>query len=308
MSEQLLSAIAAYNEPLPPETRIAVKRDEPMARHTSFRIGGPVKLYAACPTVDALCNAIRLCRAAEEPYLVLGNGTNVLFADEGFDGAVLTTSAMQSIVRDGSTLFCDAGVSLTAASRAALSYGLTGLEFAHGIPGTCGGAVVMNAGAYDGECAMVLAESTYLDAETGEIHTIPVSAHGFGYRQSVYKTHLSWIVLSVKWTLTEGDPDAIRAKIEDFRNRRATRQPLEYPSAGSVFKRYPGYFTAKLIEEAGLKGYRIGDAEVSEKHAGFIVNRGCATAADVRALIDHITETIYQKNGIRIEREVLYLP
>ena len=308
MSEQLLSAIAAYNEPLPPETRIAVKRDEPMARHTSFHIGGPVKLYAACPTVDALCNAIRLCRAAEVPYLVLGNGTNILFADEGFDGAVLTTSAMQSIVRDGSTLLCDAGVSLTAASRAALSYGLTGLEFAHGIPGTCGGAVVMNAGAYDGECAMVLLESTYLDTETGETYTIPVSAHGFGYRQSVYKTHPSWIVLSVKWTLTEGDPDAIRAKIEDFRNRRATRQPLEYPSAGSVFKRYPGYFTAKLIEEAGLKGYRIGDAEVSEKHAGFIVNRGSATAADVRALIDHITETIYQKKGIRIEREVLYLP
>lgn len=308
MLEQLLSALAAYNEPLPPETRIVCKREEPMARHTSFRIGGPVKLFAVCPTVDALCTATRLCRLSDVPYLVLGNGTNVLFSDDGYDGAVLATSAMQSIVRDGSTLLCDAGVSLTAASKAALSYGLTGLEFAHGIPGTCGGAVVMNAGAYDGECAAVLAESTYLDTKTGETHTIPASAHAFGYRQSVYKTHLSWIVLSVRWALTEGDPDAIRVKIEDFRNRRMTKQPLEYPSAGSVFKRYPGYFTAKLIEDAGLKGYRIGDAEVSEKHAGFIVNRGSATAADVRSLIDHIIETIYQKNGIRIEREVLYLP
>ena len=308
MLEQLLYALAAYNEPLPPETQIVCKREEPMARHTSFRIGGPVKLFAACPTVDALCTAIRLCSLSDVPYLVLGNGTNVLFSDDGYDGAVLTTSAMQSIVRDGSTLLCDAGVSLTAASKAALSYGLTGLEFAHGIPGTCGGAVVMNAGAYDGECAAVLAESAYLDTKTGETHTIPVSAHAFGYRQSVYKTHPSWIVLSVRWSLTDGDPGKIRAKIEDFRNRRMTKQPLEYPSAGSVFKRYPGYFTAKLIEEAGLKGYRIGDAEVSEKHAGFIVNRGSATAADVRALIDHIIETIYRKNGIRIEREVLYLP
>ena len=308
MTEQLNAAIAAYNKTVPSQERITAKRDEPMAQHTSFRIGGPVRLYTACPTVDALCTLIRFCREYGAPYIVLGNGTNVLFADEGYDGVVIATGAMQSIVRSGDTLICDAGVSLTAASKAALGYALTGLEFAHGIPGTCGGAVVMNAGAYDGECAMVLQESTYLDTETGEIHTLPAASHLFGYRQSVYKKHPTWIVLSVCWSLEPGDPAAIREKITDFMNRRTSKQPLEYPSAGSVFKRYPGYFTAKLIEEAGLKGCRIGDAQVSELHAGFIVNRGHATAAEVKALIDTITEKIYQEKGIRIEREVLYLP
>lgn len=308
MIERLNTSIAAYNETVSAQERILAKQDESMAQHTSFRIGGPVRLYAACPSVDALCTLIRLCRKNAVPYIVLGNGTNVLFSDAGYDGVVITTGAMQSIVRDGNTLICDAGVSLTAASKAALAYALTGLEFAHGIPGTCGGAVVMNAGAYDGECAMVLAESTYLNAENGEIHTLTNHAHAFGYRQSVYKLHPSWVVLSIKWALREGEPSAIRTKIDDFMTRRTTKQPLMYPSAGSVFKRYPGYFTAKLIEEAGLKGYRIGDAQVSELHAGFIVNRGHATAADVKALIETITEKIYQERGIRIEREVLYLP
>ncbi len=308
MIEQIKAAIAAYNEAVPSSAHITAKQDEPMARHTSFRIGGLVRLYAACPTVNALCTLIRFCRECAVPYIVLGNGTNVLFSDEGYDGVVIATGAMESIVLDGDTLTCDAGVSLTAASKAALGYGLTGLEFAHGIPGTCGGAVVMNAGAYDGECAMVLAESTYLDAATGEIHTLSNAAHGFGYRQSVYKSHPSWIVLSVKWSLQRGDPVAIQTKIDDFMSRRTAKQPLMYPSAGSVFKRYPGYFTAKLIEEAGLKGCRIGDAQVSELHAGFIINRGHATAAEVKALIDMITEKIYRERGIRIEREVLYLP
>lgn len=308
MIEQLNAAIDAYNEAVSKKARIMAKRDEPMAQHTSFRIGGPVSLFAACPTAEALCTLIRFCREYAVPYIVLGNGTNVLFSDEGYEGVVIATGAMQSILRDGNTLLCDAGVSLTAASKAALGYALTGLEFAHGIPGTCGGAVVMNAGAYDGECAAILAESTYLDTENGEIHTIPNAAHAFGYRQSVYKTHPTWIVLSVKWSLREGDPTAIRAKIDDFMTRRTTKQPLMYPSAGSVFKRYPGYYTAKLIEEAGLKGFRIGDAQVSELHAGFIVNRGHATAAEVKALIDTITEKIYHDKGIRIEREVLYLP
>lgn len=308
MEHPLLTAIAAYNENSPQEKRILVKQDEPMCLHTSFRIGGLVRLYIVCPTVSALITVIRLCSETDMPYLILGNGTNVLFDDSGYDGAVITTAAMQSITREGNTLVCDAGVSLTAASKTALRYGLTGLEFAHGIPGTCGGAVVMNAGAYDGECAAVLAESTYLDTENGKMYTIPKAAHDFGYRQSVYKTYPNRVVLSVTWSLMPGDPDLIREKIDDFMNRRIAKQPLEYPSAGSVFKRYPGYFSAKLIEEAGLKKYRIGDAEVSEKHAGFIINRGHATAADVRALIDHIIETIYRDKGIRIEREVLYLP
>ncbi len=285
--------------------QITWRTNEPMSRHTTFRIGGSAALYAVCETMEALAYMVTLCRTNNIRYMVLGCGSNVLFADEGYDGVILSTTGLHEIRVEENILHVQAGASLTAAAKLARDASLTGMEFAHGIPGSLGGAVFMNAGAYDGEMKDIVLESTYLDAATGEIHTLTGEAHQFGYRESVYRAHPAWIILSAKLRLQPGNKDEITAKMDDLMSRRISKQPLEYPSAGSTFKRYPGRYTAQMIDELGMKGWQIGGAQVSEKHAGFIINKGGATCADVLALIGKIQETIYESYGIRIECELI---
>ena len=298
--------IDQYNSyPQNTDRKIEYRMNEPMSRHTTFRIGGSAALYTNCFDAESLAWLIRVLKKNETKYFILGNGSNVLFADEGYDGVVIDMTSLHKVRLDGTLLYCEAGCSLSLLAKTALEYGLTGLEFAYGIPGTCGGGVYMNAGAYDGEMAFVVVESTYLDPHTGEFHTIRGEEHKFAYRHSIYHDHPEWIIVSVVLSLKEGIKEEISAKMKDFMERRKSKQPLEYPSAGSVFKRYPGRYTAQMIDEAGLRGYQIGDAQVSEKHAGFIINRGKATCADVTALIMYIKDVIAEKYGVHIECEVI---
>lgn len=295
-------------DPTAPAYQVEWKTNELMSRHTTFRIGGSAALYAKCKTVDALTMLTNACRDENIPTIPLGNGSNVLFADEGFSGVVLSMSALDTITVSENTIEAGAGASLSAVAKAARDAALTGMEFAYGIPGSCGGAVFMNAGAYDGEMKNIVLESTYLDTTDGTLHTLRGDEHAFGYRDSIYRHHPAWILVLVKLSLAPGDKAAIGAKMEDFMARRTAKQPLEYPSAGSVFKRYPGRYTGQMIEEAGLKGTMVGGAQVSEKHAGFIINKGGATSADVLALIEKIRQTLHDKYGIWIECELIRYP
>ncbi len=279
-----------------------------MSRHTTFRIGGSAVLYIVCETVEALAVCINKCREGNIRYMVLGNGSNVLFSDTGFEGVVISMTGMANVKVDGTRITAEAGASLTSVSKTARDASLTGMEFAHGIPGSCGGAVFMNAGAYDGEIKNIVSESTYLDTADGTLHTLTAEDHEFGYRESIYRRHPEWIIVSSVFSLQNGDKAEISAKMEDFMQRRISKQPLEYPSAGSVFKRYPGRYTAQMIDEAGLKGVSVGGAQVSEKHAGFIINTGNATSKDVNTLIDIIQKTIEDKYQIRIECELIRIP
>lgn len=276
------------------------------AELSSFRIGGAVAVTVYPKTKGALCALLRYLIKTETKHTVLGNGTNILVADEGYDGVLVLTTKLDELTVNGTTVTVGAGKSFTAAASAAQRAGLSGLEFAYGIPGTVGGAVTMNAGAYGGEVNDVILHAECYDADADAIVTLDRDALCLGYRDSVIR-HRPLTVISAAFELMEVDGEEILAKMTDYMGRRRSKQPLEYPSAGSVFKRYPGYFTAQLIDEAGLKGCRIGGAEVSEKHAGFIVNRGGATADDVKSLVTLVTEKIKEKNGIEIEREIIYL-
>ncbi len=277
-----------------------------MSRHTTFRIGGIADLYITPSSVQSLTDLCGMIKECEVRCYFLGNGSNVLFDDEGFRGAVVSLCALRGIDCEENTISAEAGYSFTALSKAARDNSLTGMEFANGIPGTVGGAVYMNAGAYNGEVSFVLKESTYLDLDTLEVKSILLDEHNFGYRDSIYK-HTNRLILSAKFKLQKGSKDEITEMMNDFMNRRVSKQPLDFPSAGSVFKRYPGRFTAQMIDEAGLKGYTVGGAQVSEKHAGFIINIGGATAKDVQDLIAHIQKNILEKFGCAIEREVIYV-
>jgi len=288
------------------ENVITIKYNEPMSRHTTFRIGGPADLYLIPKNQEALIHLCNMLRSTESRAFFLGNGSNVLFDDEGFRGAVVSLGGLCGIRVDGNTITADSGALLSAVCKNAKEYSLTGLEFAYGIPGSVGGAVYMNAGAYNGEISHVLTESTYLDLDDGTVHTIDLNSHNFGYRESIYKRS-HFVILSASFKLKEGNKDEIGEVMNDFMNRRVTKQPLEYPSAGSVFKRYPGRFTGQMIDECGLKGFSIGGAAVSEKHAGFIINKGGATASDVRSLIEHIKKSVFDKFGCAIECEVIYV-
>ncbi len=278
----------------------------PATTLTSFRIGGAVSLAVYPKTVGAAVELLRYLTSEKLKYAVLGNGSNVLVSDDGYDGILVITTLMTEMRFDGSTVTLGAGKGITSAASAAQREGLSGLEFAYGIPGSVGGAVAMNAGAYGGEIKDVIVSADCYDADTGELVTLSRDELCLGYRSSVIK-HRPLTVLSATFALTPADGNEILDKMTDYMGRRRDKQPLEYPSAGCVFKRYPGYFTAQLIDEAGLKGCRIGGAEVSEKHAGFIVNRGGATAADVRALVALITDKIRETRGIEIERELIYM-
>lgn len=277
--------------------------DEPMAKHTSFRIGGPARRMAFPKTREQLVVLAGLLQEAGIEPLLLGNGTNLLVADEGLDTVVINTSAQLSRVEQTGEceLTADAGVSLCQLALFAWKQGLAGLAFAHGIPGTLGGGVVMNAGAYGGELKDVIADVTALYPDG--VRTLTADEMGFSYRHSVFSSG-EGIVLGAKLKLEPGDPNAIKAKMNELMARRKASQPLEFPSAGSTFKRPPGHYAGPLIESCGLKGARIGGAEVSCKHAGFVVNAGGATCADVLALMEKVQKTVFDTYGVLLEPEV----
>lgn len=286
---------------------LEVLRDEPMSRHTSFRIGGPAELFLRPHTEHALIQAVSAVRKSGTPLTVLGNGSNVLVRDEGIRGAVLGIGPeFGAVTIEETTITAQAGVLLSVLSNEACRAGLSGLEFAGGIPGSLGGALFMNAGAYGGQMADVVCTTRYLD-EDYKVRTITGAEHAFGYRRSVFVRHPEWIALSAQMQLTRGSTDEIRARMNDFAERRRDKQPLSLPSAGSTFKRPEGYFAGKLIQDAGLMGFAVGGAQVSEKHAGFVVNRGGATCADVLSLIEQVQERVLKQFGVQLEPEVRVL-
>ncbi|MBQ8382793.1 MAG: UDP-N-acetylmuramate dehydrogenase [Clostridia bacterium] len=285
--------------------------DAPLAPYSSFRIGGSADFAVWPHTRAALLDLVTALRRLGIRRDIFGNGSNVLFADEGYRGVAIFTTKMNRIVLRDGILWADAGASFTGLAVRAQSEGLTGLEFAYGIPGSVGGAIYMNAGAYDGEIAQVCYETTVYDptqALLGGISEVAGDAQGFGYRTSAFQSMEGAVILGGKFKLKPGDPAEIKAQMDDLMARRRDKQPLEYPSAGSTFKRAPGYFTAKLIHEAGLKGASVGGAQVSEKHAGFVINRGGATAKDVLTLIGQIKERVWKYAGVAIECEVRIIP
>lgn len=286
---------------------------EPLAGHSSFRIGGEAAAAVFPASSRAMGALLSFLREEAIPHAVFGKGTNLLFSDAGYDGAVLFTGEMRKTAFDGNSVTAEAGVPITALASEAQKRGLSGLEFAYGIPGSVGGAVYMNAGAYGGEIASVLESSLYYDEKEGKTLRLSKEEHRFSYRESFYSLAAakesaegSPVILEASFLLTPDDPEAIRQRMEDFMRRRTEKQPLEFPSAGSTFRRPDGYFAGKLISDAGLRGCRVGGAAVSEKHAGFVINTGGATAADVKALIAHIQKTVDEKFGVRLQREVIY--
>ena len=279
---------------------------EPMKNHTTFRIGGPADALALPKTPEEVAEVVRFCHEHAQPYYVLGNGSNLLVSDEGYRGLVLQLYRnFNDIQVNGETITVQSGAMLAAVARTAYQTGLTGLEFASGIPGTIGGAVVMNAGAYGGEMKNVLKEVTVLTKE-GEVLVIPAKALELGYRTSVIPKN-GWIVLGAVLQLKKGDREQILARMEELKEQRITKQPLDLPSAGSTFKRPEGYFAGKLIMDAGLRGFTVGGAQVSEKHCGFVVNRGNATAADVWELICEVKRRVKEMTGVELEPEVKLL-
>lgn len=284
---------------------IKFTENELLAPHSTFRIGGEARLAAMPDTTEQIIDAVSAAKEAGLDFTVIGNGSNVLFSDKGFAGLVIFTRNADSVVIKGNRVIADAGAPFTKLAVTVKNAGLTGLEFAYGIPGSVGGAVYMNAGAYNGEASQVVASSMAYDDLTGEVRMISREEHNFGYRTSVYSQNRDRLtVLSAEFELKEGDSAAIWETMQDLMRRRREKQPLEYPNAGSVFKRPQGYFVGKLITDAGLKGYTIGGAQVSEKHAGFIINIGGATAEDVLRLVEHIQKTVQSQFGVMLECEI----
>lgn len=279
---------------------------EPMTKHTSFHIGGPAELMAQPQSEAELQSLLLKAAEAAVPVTLVGNGSNLLVRDKGIRGLVIKLGSMlRDIKVSGNELTFGSGVSLAQASKKAAELGLSGMEFAVGIPGSIGGAVYMNAGAYDGEMSKVVKSVRVMDA-AGEVSELSAGELDFGYRHSALQGS-GKIVTSVTVELAAGDKQAIAEKMADFSNRRITKQPLELPSAGSMFKRPPGYFAGTLIDQTGLKGYTVGGAQVSTKHAGFVVNIGGATAADVLQLISDVQAKVFAAHGVHLEPEVLVL-
>ena len=284
---------------------LELREHEPMARHTTFRIGGPVRLMALPRSEGEVLACLREAERAQVRLVVLGNGSNLLAADgEILCFAVLLTG-LDVLERTGEReIWAGAGVSLARLASFAAQEGLAGLEFAHGIPGTLGGGVLMNAGAYGGEMVQVVKEVTA--AGRSGVETVPAEQCGFSYRRSAFSDG-ERVILGAKFHLEPDDPAAIRGRMDELARRRKEKQPLEWPSAGSMFKRPAGHFAAALIEQCGLKGFTVGGAQVSEKHAGFVINRGGATCADVLALVDQVKERVLQQTGVELEMEVRVL-
>lgn len=278
-----------------------VLENEPMSQHTTFQIGGPARLFICPQDERTLAAIIGLCHKLNIPVLPIGNGSNLLLSDEGYPGAVVSLKALHMIQLNGTDILCGAGAKLEDVCKYALDHSLTGLEFAYGIPGSVGGAVYMNAGAYGGEMQDVVAQSWYLDGTT--LGNFSGKEHAFSYRHSIYSGS-GKMVTKVRFALAPGERAQINDRMQELMGRRVSKQPLEYPSAGSVFKRPPGHFAGTLIDQCGLKGTQIGGAMVSNKHAGFIINVGGATCADVQALIQYIQDTVLQKTGVKLESEI----
>ena len=285
---------------------LELRENEPMSRHTTFRIGGPARLMALPWDRKETAAVVRTAAEVGVRPFFLGNGSNLLVSDGGYEGFVVKSSHLDQTREVNRRLRAESGIPLARLAVAALERGLTGLEFAHGIPGTLGGAVAMNAGAYGGEMAQVLTAVTYLD-ETGTVVTIPASECGLSYRHSLFSDHPDWLILEAEMELQPGDAETIKGRMDELAAQRRTKQPLEWPSAGSTFKRPEGYFAAALIDQCGLKGFSVGDAQVSEKHAGFLVNKGKATAEDMRRLMDLVRERVLRETGVELEPEVKFL-
>lgn len=284
-----------------------VLRDEPMSRHTTFRIGGPAAIFCRPGNAAALSDTVQACLEAEVPYSILGNGSNVLVSDEGFPGVVIQLFRNMDALRvRGGLIEAEAGALLARIAHLAAKEGLTGLEFASGIPGTLGGALVMNAGAYGGEMKDVVREAVVMKQD-GELLRLSKKELELGYRSSIIAKK-GYLVLSALLELEKGDPEAIETRMKELKEARLQKQPLEYASAGSTFKRPQGHFAGKLIMDAGLRGYTVGGAQVSEKHCGFVINRGGATAGDVLQLVKDVQKKVQEQFGVDLELEVKLLP
>ena len=305
--ENLEKAIAAVKEALP---GMSLLENEPLSGHCSFRIGGPARALAAPEDMTSLS---RVCSILKDHHLapfILGNGTNLLFPDEGLqDLFLISTEKLQrlTLLPDGA-VYAEAGVSLSKLSSFAQQNGLAGLEFASGIPGSVGGGCFINAGAYGGEIKDVIESVVCLYLGDQGLYEMPADKCEYGYRKSWFSTHPGCVILSAVFRLQPGDKDEIAAKMREMNEKRRQKQPLELPSAGSAFKRPEGHFAGALIEQAGLKGYTVGGAQVSEKHAGFVVNIGGATSHDVYDLMMHVRNTVYRQSGVQLEPEVIILP
>lgn len=282
--------------------------NEPLKKHSTFRIGGNADVLVVPQNLLQIKTLFSYIKEKSIPYIVIGNGSNLLFSDEGFRGIVVKIgsefSGIEStLTDDGMILNVKAGTLLSRLAAFACENSLTGLEFASGIPGSVGGAILMNAGAYDGEISQVLFESMYLDINTMSVGTKSFEMHEFAYRHSSYEDD-GFIILSGSFKLKTGNKDDILFKMKDLNSRRVSKQPLEFPSAGSTFKRPVGHFAGKLIEDAGLRGFSIGGAQVSEKHCGFVINKGGATCSDILNVIEYVKSTVFDKFGVELETEV----
>lgn len=283
-----------------------VKQQEPMSRHTTFRIGGPADFYLCPHSTKEVQEIVEICKEEKLPYFVLGNGSNLLVSDKGYRGVVIQLwKNFSDITVKDCCIQAKAGALLSKVAAEALEAGLTGMEFASGIPGTIGGAAFMNAGAYGGEMKDIIKSVKVLDTQ-GEVLVLPKEELKMGYRTSIVKEK-GYTVLSVELELTRGNQEEIRNTMEDLKERRTSKQPLEMPSAGSTFKRPEGYFAGKLIMDSGLRGFSVGGAQVSEKHCGFVVNKGGATAMDVLNLIREVQRRVKEQFGVDLETEVRFL-
>lgn len=286
--------------------QLELREYEPMSRHTTFRIGGPARLMALPASRKEAVAAVKAARELGLAPFFLGNGSDLLVSDRGYDGFIIKTTGLDQTRVVNRRLQAESGIPLARLAMAAWGRGLTGLEFAHGIPGTLGGGVTMNAGAYGGELVQVLTAVTFLN-DAGEVVTLPVEECALTYRHSLFTDHPEWLILEAEFELAQGVPTLIKAKMDELAQKRRSKQPLDLPSAGSTFKRPEGHFAAALIEQCGLKGVGVGGAQVSEKHAGFVVNRGEATADDVRRLMELIQTTVLRETGVTLEPEVKFL-
>lgn len=279
-----------------------IEIDEPMKNHTSFKVGGPVDILVNPENYQQAADIIKLCKEDNVPYYVIGNGTNLLVKDGGIRGVVIKLCKLNEITLEETQIIAKSGALLKDVSDFALENGLTGFEFACGIPGSIGGAVAMNAGAYNGEISNVIESAKVIDND-GNVKILNKEELELGYRMSSILKY-GYTVIEVVFKLQKGEPEKIKGRIEDLNKRRNEKQPLEYPSAGSTFKRPEGYFAAKLIEDSGLKGMKVGDAEVSEKHSGFIINKGNATAKDILDLIKLVQTKVKEKFNVDLFTEV----
>jgi len=284
-----------------------VYKDEPMKKHTSFKIGGNADIFIKVNSTENLIEVLNITKQNNVPFYIIGNGSNLLVKDNGIRGIVIQLDMQNYSIeeeKDNYIVTIEAGVKLAMLAQKLLQKEIAGFEFASGIPGTIGGAIRMNAGAYGSEFKDIVLSTKYLDSETNEIKELTNEQQEFTYRKSIFCKQKNYIILETKLELSRGNRQEISDKMQDYSTQRKTKQPINFPSAGSTFKRAEGYITAKLIDECGLKGYSVGDAQVSELHAGFVINKGRATAADVLTLVEQIKQKVYEKFKVDIELEI----